>query len=108
MEYGYDTLWLPVNVTDMPYSAELMWGLGQYSVPIQAYNHYVDGVKQDGLFLGAHNVTDWAIQSVPGDGSSGGKDWWMPRLLGPNSADPQSGKPMADDEYKTFIRIDGS
>ena len=24
VEYGYDIMWLPVNVTDIPYSAELM------------------------------------------------------------------------------------
>ncbi|KAJ5591486.1 uncharacterized protein N7459_001855 [Penicillium hispanicum] len=108
VQYEYDVKWLGVNVTDMPYSAELMYGLGQYSLPIQAYNHYKDGVKQDGLFLGAHNVTTWGIQPVEGDQASGGKPWWMIRLLGPNSAVPNTGKPLYDGEFRTFIRIDGS
>lgn len=85
-----------------------MWGLGQYSVPVQAYYHYVDGQKQDGIFLGAHNVTSWGIQLQEGDAGSGGRPWWMIRLLGPGSKDPQTGQALMDGEYKTFIRIDGS
>lgn len=100
--------WLAVNVTDMPYSAQLMWGLGQYSVPVQAYEHYEDGVRQDGFFLGAHNVTTWALQEVPASSASGSKPYWQIRLLGPGSADPQTGKPLYDGEtLKSFIRIDG-
>lgn len=100
--------WKSVNITDMPYSAQLMWGLGQYSLPIQAYHHYLDGVKQDGIFLGAHNVTSWAVQLQDGSAGSGGKPYWLVRLLGPGSADPVTGAELEDGEYKTFIRIDGS
>ncbi|KAJ5103180.1 hypothetical protein N7532_003709 [Penicillium argentinense] len=100
--------WKSVNVTDIPYSAQLMWGLGQYSLPIQAYHHYRNGVKQDGIFLGAHNVTTWALQLQSGSAGSGGKPYWLMRLLGPNSADPVTGDALAEGEYRTFIRVDGS
>ncbi|KAJ5723517.1 hypothetical protein N7488_001552 [Penicillium malachiteum] len=97
-----------VNITDMPYSAELMWNLGSYSEPIQAYHHYLDGVKQDGIFLGSHNVTTWGISLQEAMAGSGGEPWWMIRLLGPESADPLTGNALEDGEYRTFIRIDGS
>ncbi|KAJ6131325.1 hypothetical protein N7523_001785 [Penicillium sp. IBT 18751x] len=100
--------WKAVNVTDIPYSAQLMWGLGQYSLPIQAYYHYLDGVKQDGIFLGAHNVTSWAVQLQDGSAGSGGQPYWLIRLLGPGSEDPVTGAELEEGEYKTFIRIDGS
>jgi hypothetical protein len=29
-------------------------------------------------------------------------------LLGPNSADPSTGEPLYDGEFRTFVRIDGS
>ena len=100
--------WKAVNVTDIPYSAQLMWGLGQYSLPIQAYYHYLDGVKQDGIFIGAHNVTSWAVQLQDGSAGSGGQPYWLIRLLGPDSEDPVTGAELEEGEYKTFIRIDGS
>ncbi|CAI7667426.1 unnamed protein product [Penicillium pancosmium] len=100
--------WKSVNISDYAYSAELMWGLGQYSLPIQAYNHYQDGVKQDGIFLGSHNVTTWGIQINSGSAGSAGRSYWTLRLLGPNSADPSTGRPLYDGEFRTFVRIDGS
>lgn len=102
-----DSDYTPVNITDMPYSAELMWGLGSYSEPVHAYYHYLDGNKQDGIFLGAHNVTTWGISLQDGNAGSGDKPWWMIRLLGPGSKDPQTGVALEDGEYRTFIRIDG-
>ena len=48
------------------------------------------------------------IKSVAGDASNGGKDRWIICLLAPNSADPQTGKPLYEGEFETFIRIDGS
>lgn len=103
---GYE--WKSVNISDYPYSAVLMWGLGEYSLPIQTYHHYQDGVKQDGIFLGSHNVTTWGIQQQSGSAGSSGNPYWLLRLLGPNSENPSNGEPLSDGEYRTFIRIDRS
>ncbi|KAJ5151261.1 uncharacterized protein N7482_010513 [Penicillium canariense] len=67
---GYE--WKSISITEYPYSGQLVWCLGQYSLPIQAYKHYVDGAKQDGLFLGAHNVSTWGLKLQYGSASSGG------------------------------------
>jgi hypothetical protein len=56
--------WNQLNITDIPYDAELGWGFGQYSTPIEAYHHYVEGVKQEGLFLGQNNVTTWVLSRI--------------------------------------------
>lgn len=100
--------WIAVNVPDMKYSAQLMWGLGQFSLPVQAYEHYENGVKQDGFYLGAHNVTTWALREVQASSASGNKPCWQMRLLGPGSANPATGKALEDEESaKSFIRLDG-
>ncbi|KAK2757115.1 hypothetical protein FQN54_005085 [Arachnomyces sp. PD_36] len=103
---GYS--WTPLQVADIPYSAPLMWGLEEeYSHAVEPYYHVdADGVRQEGLFLGAHNVTSWGIEYV----SSGffGLPYWFIRLLGPDSEDPVTGEPLGDNESVTFIRVDGS
>jgi len=100
--------WNQVNITEYPYDAELMWGLGQYGTPIEAYYHYVDGVQQPGLFLGQGNVTTWGIKWYPVDGSNtwDGEPYWLFRLLGPDSE--IDGAQLQADEYTTFIIISGS
>lgn len=44
--------WQQVNISYYPYDAELGWGFGQYSTAIEPYQHELDGVVQDGVFLG--------------------------------------------------------
>ncbi|KAJ6027781.1 hypothetical protein N7499_001239 [Penicillium canescens] len=99
--------YLPINITSNPADALLQWGLAEdESEVIDAYYHYIDGTKQDGIFLGAHNVTSWGVQQqehIPG--TSGGPMWQL-RLLGPNSVDQETGEVLKEGEYKTFIRID--
>ncbi|KAJ5672950.1 hypothetical protein N7507_002077 [Penicillium longicatenatum] len=92
-----------VNITDVASEANIGYGLGADTEMIQAYNHYIDGVKQDGIFIGAHNVTTWGMQLQGGAGA-----WWKLRLLGPGSEDASTGNALKDGEYQTFIRIDGS
>lgn len=105
----YDNMneYLPINITSNPANAQLQWGLAEdESEVIDAYYHYIDGAKQDGIFLGAHNVTSWGVQqqtNIPG--TSGGPMWQL-RLLGPDSEDQQTGEALHEGEYKTFIRID--
>ncbi|KAJ5664633.1 hypothetical protein N7462_011446 [Penicillium macrosclerotiorum] len=104
--YDNMNVYLPINITSDPTNAQLQWGLAEDdSEAINAYYHYIDDVKQDGIFLGAHNVTSWGIQqqtNVPG--TSGGPAWLL-RLLGPGSEDQETGEALKDGEYETFIRI---
>jgi hypothetical protein len=99
--------YLPINITSNPADALLQWGLAEdESEVIDAYYHYIAGTKQDGIFLGAHNVTSWGVQqqeNIPG--TSGGPMWQL-RLLDPSSVDQETGEGLKEGEYKTFIRID--
>ena len=61
--YDDANYYLPINITSNPANAQLQWGLAEdESEVIGAYYHYIDGTKQDGIFLGAHNVTSWGVQ----------------------------------------------
>jgi hypothetical protein len=101
-----------VNLTDIPYDAELGWGFGQYGTPVEAYHHYVDGALQDGLFLGQGNVTTWGVKLYPVDesGTLDGLPYWGLRLLGPESTVPTANGTVAlmDGEYMTFLMVTGS
>lgn len=105
--YDNSHQYAPINITSNPANAQLKYGLPvDESEPIDAYYHYIDDKKQDGIFLGAHNVTSWGVQrqvNVPG---TDGRPMWVLRLLGPGSEDQETGKALLEDEYETFIRID--
>ncbi|KAL3418311.1 hypothetical protein PVAG01_10027 [Phlyctema vagabunda] len=103
--------WNQVNITEYPYNAQLMWGLGQSGTPVEAYHHYVDGVQQPGLFLGQANVTTWGIKKYPADSATtlDNEPYWGFRLLGPKSSIPWlNGSALFPDEYRTFIKVYGS
>lgn len=98
-----------VNISTTPWNAQLMWGLPEeHSQPITVYRHFINGEQQEGLFLGAHNVTRWGVQRQPGTAGSGHQPWWMIRLLGPNSEDQETGQPLMDGEYRTYLRVAGT
>ncbi|KAI9935057.1 hypothetical protein MW887_000678 [Aspergillus wentii] len=104
-----DFSWQQLNITNIPYSASLMWGLPEdESISVEFYNHYNDGKKEDGIFLGANNVTQWGIKYYGPDAGSHGLPYWFFRLLGEGSEDPVTGEEVAEGEYRTFIRVDGS
>lgn len=89
-----------VDVADTPESANLMWGLPKdKSIPIEPYHHIVDGEEQDGLFLGAQNVTTWAIKEHQHGTGAGSYPYWLFRLLGPENGG------LKDGEYKTFLKV---
>ncbi|EAW14395.1 uncharacterized protein ACLA_074320 [Aspergillus clavatus NRRL 1] len=101
--------WKTVNVSDMAWSAPLMWGLdAAFSRAVEPYHHYVNGVRQDGVFLGAGNVTRWGVKYYETSAGSWGWPYWMLRLLGPGSEDRATGEALKQGESTTFIRIYGS
>ncbi|KAI1371143.1 hypothetical protein F4677DRAFT_436476 [Hypoxylon crocopeplum] len=96
--------WTPLVFSIYPYDAPLMWKVDG-DTP-QIFEHYVDGVKQDGVFLGAYNTTtSWGLNYESPDVGSSGQDYYYARLLGPNSADPVTGAPLGANETTAFIKI---
>ena len=74
------------------------WGLSpQESIKVDFYHHVVDGKQQDGLFVGAENVTSWAIKRYPAD-SHFKVPYWLLRWLGED-------KELKDGEFKTFLKV---
>ncbi|KAI3076637.1 hypothetical protein CBS147343_4236 [Aspergillus niger] len=93
----------PLNISSIPYTALLMWGLPEEaSVPVDFYHHYVNGTQQDGLFIGANNVTTWAIKEYSDSGSK--LPYWLFRLLGPDSEDLITGAALEEGELVTYIK----
>jgi hypothetical protein len=88
-----------------------MWGLGSFGTPISTFYHYIDGVKQPGLFLGQDGYTTWGIRRYDMDPSTSvdGLPYWGIRLLGLNSQLTWlNNTPVYPDEYRTFIKVYGS
>ncbi|KAI1466267.1 uncharacterized protein F4812DRAFT_436584 [Daldinia caldariorum] len=91
--------------SNAPYDAPLLYKITDGIAP-QIFEHYVDGVKQDGVFLGAYdNSTRWGFKYNPANVGSYGLDFYYARILGPNSADPVTGSPLKANETTAFIKI---
>lgn len=59
----------------------------------ETYAHEIDGVKQDGTFLGSRNVTTWAFGRLAKETS------WRVRLMGLGSEELQDG------EVEGFLQV---
>ncbi|KAI1342772.1 hypothetical protein F5Y15DRAFT_268660 [Xylariaceae sp. FL0016] len=95
--------WTPLVLSPYPYDAALMWMI-EGDAP-QIFAHYVDGVKQDGVFLGGYdNSTAWGLRYEDADQGSSGP-YYYARLLGPDSADPTTGEALYTNETRAFIKI---
>lgn len=91
---GYSTLLLPTNSTDM----ELSY-LDEGIQPM-TYAHEVNGVRQNGTFLGSANVTTWAFKRVANSG------YYRIRLLAPASGSLK-GNELNEGEFKGFLKVTG-
>lgn len=96
--------WTPLVLSPYPYDAGLMWKI-EGAAP-RVFEHYVDGEKQPGVFLGGYdNSTAWGLKYYPANvGSS--NDFYYLRLLGPNSQDPTTGEKLNANETRAFVAID--
>ncbi|OTB00991.1 hypothetical protein M426DRAFT_26102 [Hypoxylon sp. CI-4A] len=96
--------WAPLVIASIPYDAALMYKIDGEKP--QIFEHYMDGEKQDGVFLGSYNTsTTWGLKYESGDIGSTYLDYYYARLLGPNSADPVTGEPLGANETTAFIKI---
>lgn len=96
-----------VNITYLPWDAELGWGFGQYSIPVEAYSLFDQetGDQLDGVFLGNSNYATWAVKWYPADaGSLDGNPYWGLRLLGANSNISATSE-LYPEEYPTFLQV---
>lgn len=84
---GNDDAWLPLlaGTSDSQF-ASLGFGFVGTNSPILPYAHYVDGVDQGSVFLGAEGTTTWAFAY-----SDVGQIYSI-RLLGPDNGGLRTGE----------------
>lgn len=87
--FGSSTLLIPANSSMM----QLQYISRGSGIKPETYNHVIDGVKQDGIYLGSKNVTTWAFGRLAKETS------WRLRLLGVGSEELQDG------EVRGFLKV---
>ncbi|KAH8653136.1 hypothetical protein BGZ60DRAFT_387014 [Tricladium varicosporioides] len=60
----------------------------------ETYAHEINGVRQDGIFLGISNVTTWAFRRTQAH-----PEYYQIRLA------PGSGEPLYEGEFKGFLKV---
>jgi hypothetical protein len=96
--------WEILQFSPYPYDEELMY-LVDGGPAAQAHSLYLDGVKQDGVFLGANGVTSWGFRYLDASHGCCGAPFYQLRLLGPNSTDPSTGSSLQDGEFSGFLKV---
>lgn len=87
--FGSATLLIPANSNMM----QLQYVDRESGIKPESYYHEIDGVKQDGIFLGSKNVTTWAF------GRWAKETDWRVRLLGMGS------EALQDGEVRGFLKV---
>ncbi|KAI0142525.1 hypothetical protein F4776DRAFT_511207 [Hypoxylon sp. NC0597] len=108
LDLGYaGTRWQPLIAAGTP--GEAVFGFNLPDLPDPNYHletdsHAVEGVTQPGVFLGAVNVTTWGFnyQNFTETG-----EYYFLRLLGPNSQNRATGKPLNPGEFTGYVKITG-
>lgn len=97
--------WIPLTLAPYPYDAGLIRKITD-GTPLRVFEHYIDGVKQDGVYLGGYdNSTAWGFMYYPADVSAYELDCYYVRLLEHSSADPTTGAALKVNETKGFIKF---
>lgn len=96
--------WETLQFAPYPYDAELMYFVEGGPVA-EAHELTLDGVKQDGVFIGSNGVATWGFRYFDASYSCCGVPFYQLRLLGPNSADPTTGAALQDGEFQGFLKI---
>ena len=96
--------WTPLVTAIYPYDATLIYKVEGNDLKV--FEHYIDGVKQDGVYLGGYdNSTTWGFKYQSANAGSYNMPYYYIRLLGPNSADPTTGAALKVNETRGFIRV---
>lgn len=88
--------WTPLVLSPYPYDASLLYLLDGDQPTL--YEHYIDGAKQAGVFLGGFNTTTWGVEWQEADATSNGYPYYYLRLL-------PEGQALKANETKTFLTI---
>ncbi|KAK1718752.1 uncharacterized protein BDZ83DRAFT_655034 [Colletotrichum acutatum] len=93
--------WENLAVAEIPYDALLMYLVN--GTEVKPYSHYtLNGTQIDGVFLGSEGYTTWGFKK---ETTSDQGTFWEARLLGANSEDPSTGKPLFDGEITGFLKV---
>lgn len=99
--YAYE----PLQVSPYPYDATIGYDFGENSTAVKAFTHKIDGVQQEGTYLGGYeNTTTWGVRYEE-DAGARGQSFFYVRLLGPDSADPKTGEALYPNEFTSFIKV---
>lgn len=89
--------WTPLSIGPYPFDAGLMY-LSEGDAPT-LYQHYINGTKQDGYYLGGYNTSTWGVQWQESAGTvSYNKPYYSLRLL-------PEGQALKSNETKSFLKI---
>ena len=90
--------WVPLVLSPYPYDAALMYKIDGEAPGV--FEHYIDDVKQDGVYLGGYdNTTTWGFTYYPADVGSSGQSYYYMRLLGPDAG------ALGANETRAFVKI---
>ena len=99
--------WRSWTFSDMTWKS-LSFGYSD-GLPVQVFNHYIDGVLQDGSYIGGYNSSTWAIwPSTIGPGPpflhQRPRPFLATRLLGLGEQ-PRTGSSPFPDQFRAFLKI---
>ncbi|KAF2713253.1 hypothetical protein K504DRAFT_487710 [Pleomassaria siparia CBS 279.74] len=91
--------WTPLVLSPYPYDMELMYKITG-GIPVKIFEHYINGTKQPGVFLGAGvNDTTWGFKYQAANVGSYRRDYYSIRVLGEGFGE------MLANETRGFVRI---
>jgi hypothetical protein len=88
--------WTPLALSPYQNDASLVYLIAGEQPTV--YEHYVDGVKQEGTFLGGYGTSTWGVEWQEAQSTSYFQPYFYLRLL-------PEGFGLRANETKTFLKI---
>jgi hypothetical protein len=93
-----NTAWTPLSVGPYDFDAGLRYLAEEDDAPT-LFQHYINGAKQDGFYLGGFNTSTWGVQWQRSAGPvSYNQPYYSLRLL-------PEGQALKPNETKSFLKI---